>query len=93
MEFATHSVTSPGFEFLTRGIDPKEVAGAMMSTNAGLAYADTSQRGYTSVMLGPDAAIGQFHFLKTIRERSTELAATRRFRVAREQRTLAEIQS
>jgi alkaline phosphatase D len=93
VEFATHSVTSPGFEFLTRGIDPKEVAGAMMSTNAGLAYADTSQRGYTSVMLGPDAAIGQFHFLKTIRERSTELAATRRFRVAREQRTLAEIQS
>ena len=93
VEFATHSVTSPGFEFLTRGIDPKEVAGAMMSTNAGRAYADTSQRGYTSVMLGPDAAIGQFHFLKTIRERSTELAATRRFRVAREQRTLAEIQS
>lgn len=92
VEFATHSVTSPGFEFLTRGIDPKEVAAAMMGTNPGLAYADTSQRGYTSVMLGPDEAIGQFHFLKTIRERSTELAVTRRFRVAREQRTLAEIQ-
>lgn len=92
VEFATHSVTSPGFEFLTRGIDPKEVAAAMMGTNPGLAYADTSQRGYTSVMLGPDEAIGQFHFLKTIRERSTELAVTRRFRVAREQRALAEIQ-
>lgn len=93
VEFATHSVTSPGFEFLTRGIDPKEVAAAMMGTNPGLAYADTSQRGYTSVMLAPDEAVGQFHFLKTIRERSTELAVTRRFRVAREQRTLAEIQS
>lgn len=88
VEFATHSVTSPGFEFLTGGIAPREVAAAMRSTNAGLVYADTSQRGYTSLLLGPDETLGQFHFLKTIRERSTEMTATQRFKVTHDQRKL-----
>lgn len=91
VEFATHSVTSPGFEFLTGGIDPREIAAALRGANRDLFFADTSRRGYTSVLLGQDETIGQFHFLKSVRERSTEMVETRRFRVAHDQRTLSEL--
>lgn len=93
VEFATHSVTSPGFEFLTRGIDPRDVSAAMRGANADLVFADTSRRGYTSLLLSPEATIGQFHFLKTIRERTTEVVATQRFQVSYDQRKLANLES
>jgi alkaline phosphatase D len=90
VEFATHSVTSPGFESYLRRGAPSDVAAALRATNPGLAYSNTHQRGYTSVLLGRDEAIGQFHFMKTIRERSTELAGTQSLRVRQGERRLTE---
>jgi alkaline phosphatase D len=77
VEFATHSVTSPGFESYLPRVSPDELAAALRATNRHLAYADTRHRGYTSVMLTPQSATGNFHFLKTIRERDTALLETR----------------
>jgi alkaline phosphatase D len=62
----------------------------LRATNPGLAYSNTHQRGYTSILLGRDEAIGQFHFMKTIRERSTELAGTQSLRVRQGERRLTE---
>ena len=83
VEFATHSVTSPGFETNLPGVAPQSIAAALRTTNAGLAYVDTSRRGYTSIMLTPESVIGQFHFLRTIRERDTSLAETHGLSAAR----------
>ncbi len=88
VEFATPSVTSPGLEFALGRVPPADVAAALGRTNPGLAYCDTSRRGYTSVTLTPDAVIGRFHFLRTVRERSTELAETHALQVRRGRRTL-----
>ena len=83
VEFATHSVTSPGFETNLPGVAPQSIAAALRTTNAGLAYVDTSRRGYTSIMLTPESVTGQFHFLRTIRERDTSLAETHGLSAAR----------
>ncbi|MBU6377790.1 MAG: alkaline phosphatase D family protein [Gammaproteobacteria bacterium] len=86
VEFATHSVTSPGFETNLPGAAPERIATALLATNPGLAYVDTSRRGYTSLTLTPDAVTGQFHFLRSIRERGTALAETRRITASRSAR-------
>lgn len=88
VEFATHSVASPGFEYNLPGVDPREIAGAITANNPGLVYMDASRRGYTSILLTPESVIGQFHFLKTVRERSTALEETRTLRVGRGTRQL-----
>lgn len=83
VEFATHSVSSPGFEYNLPGVDPLDIARAVTANNAGLAYLDASRRGYTSILLAPESATGQFHFLGTVRERSTTLDGTQALRAAR----------
>jgi len=88
VEFATHSVSSPGFESYLRRGAPAEVAAALRATNPGLAYSETSHRGYTSLILGRNEASGHFHFLKGIRERSTELDSTTTLRVRHGERVL-----
>jgi alkaline phosphatase D len=90
VEFATHSVTSPGFESYLRRGAPTDVAAALRATNPNLAFSNTHQRGYTSILLGRNEAVGQFHFMKTIRERTTELAETRSLRVRHGERRLIE---
>jgi alkaline phosphatase D len=49
---------------------------------------DASRRGYTSILLTPESVSGQFHFLKTVRERSTALEETRTLRVRHHAREL-----
>ena len=88
VEFATHSVASPGFEYNLPGVDPREIARAIAANNPGLAYMDASRRGYTSILLTPESVTGQFHFLKTVRERNTSLEDTQTLRVSRGVRKL-----
>lgn len=88
VEFATQSVTSPGFESLLKGAEPTELANALRATNPGLVFSDTHRRGYVSLTLTPEQVVGRWHFLRTIRERSTELAETREARVGRGARIL-----
>jgi alkaline phosphatase D len=91
VEFATHSVTSPGFESLLRGATPGDLAAALRKANPSLAFSDTSQRGYTSIQFTPDTVTGSFHFLRTIRERSTAMAGEQRMQAMRGAQLLREI--
>ena len=88
VEFATHSVSSPGFEYTLSAVDPQQIARAVRATNPGLAYMDASRRGYTSILLTPETATGQFHFLRTVRERDTSLVETIALRAQRNRRVL-----
>jgi alkaline phosphatase D len=88
VEFATHSVASPGFEYNLPGVDPREIARAIAANNPGLAYMEASRRGYTSILLTPESVSGQFHFLKTVRERNSALEDTQTLRVSRGARKL-----
>lgn len=88
VEFATPSVTSPGFESLLSQAEPAELAAALRATNPGLVFSDTARRGYVSLTLSPGEIIGRWHLLASIRERSTALAETHALRVRRGQRVL-----
>lgn len=76
VEFGGHSVTSPGFEAYTEGVEPATVAAAVIGDNDQLKWTDTSHRGYMTVMLTPDKAVSTWHFLDTIRAKSLALAGT-----------------
>jgi alkaline phosphatase D len=82
VEMAGHSVTSPGFEAYAGRTAPADVARAIRAANRQLAWADTSHRGYLTVELTPERAVGEWHFLDTVRTRSTALAGTHRMAVS-----------
>lgn len=88
VEFATPSVTSPGFESLLSRAEPAELAASLRATNPGLMFSDTARRGYVSLTLSPGEIVGRWHFLAGIRERSTALADTYALRARRGRRVL-----
>lgn len=55
VEFAGHSVTSPGYESSVRA-DPRTIAAALVAANPELKWCDTSRRGYMAMTLTPDRA-------------------------------------
>lgn len=69
VEFAGHSVTSPGYEANTIARESDRVA-ALRGASPELAWANTESRGYMTVRLTPDAVRGEWHFLETIRAKS-----------------------
>lgn len=77
VEFATSSVSSPGFESYLSGFPPNALADVLVKTNEELQWADTSQRGYMVVDLTPEEATSEWRFIKGIKTRSTEIAETR----------------
>jgi alkaline phosphatase D len=82
VEFGGHSVTSPGFEQSTKGIDPKTVAAALMGkTNPELRWVDTSNRGYMHLSLTPQAATNEWVFMETVLDVSRATKASHRMRV------------
>lgn len=85
IEFAGHSVTSPGMEGQL-GADPKAVAAAFVTTNPELVWADTSQRGYMMIDLTAQRVTGEWLFMRTTKSRSTALAGTHRMSVERGRR-------
>jgi len=78
VEFGTSSVSSPGFESYLSMVQPKDMASALVGANEELTWADTSQRGYMTVELTPERATTEWRFLAGIKQRSTQLAGTRR---------------
>lgn len=70
VEYAGHAVTSPGFETYFPSIAPADVAKGLRGANPGLAYSDTSRRGYVSLQLSPDRVRGEWHYVPTIAERT-----------------------
>ncbi|HMN45862.1 MAG TPA: alkaline phosphatase D family protein [Povalibacter sp.] len=85
VEFAGHSVTSPGMEG-QMGADPKEVARAFIARNPELVWADTSQRGYLLIDITPQRVTGEWLFMRTTKSRSTEVAGAHRIAVERGRR-------
>lgn len=78
VEFGTASVSSPGFENYLPMISADQLASAVVEANDELKWADTSQRGYMAVELTPARAITEYRFMSGIRQRSTQLAMTKR---------------
>jgi alkaline phosphatase D len=81
-EFGVNSVSSPGFESYLALVPPKDFAAALVATNKGLKWADTSQRGYMAVELTRGSATTEYRFTGSARQRSTKLAGTRRISAA-----------
>ncbi|GAB5489149.1 MAG: alkaline phosphatase D family protein [Parasphingorhabdus sp.] len=73
VEFAGHSVTSPGFENFFPGAKADDVSKSLRQTNPQLHWANTDSRGYMTVSLTPDAATSTWHFLETIKSKSTKM--------------------
>ncbi|GAA4642477.1 alkaline phosphatase [Pontixanthobacter gangjinensis] len=78
VEFAGHSVTSPGAETYLGWIKPVDFAAQSVANNAQLKWADTGQRGYMAVELTPTRATSEYRFLQTVRRRTTALASSTR---------------
>ncbi len=76
VELGGHSVTSPGYESSFASTPPDDVRKALMETNNQLKWADTSQRGYMTVNLTPTKVTSNWHFMATIRQKSTALSGT-----------------
>jgi alkaline phosphatase D len=82
VEFAGHSVSSPGYETRVPG-DPVAFARTIAAHNPQLRWAETSRRGYLTLALTPERATGSWHFLETVREPSLALSGTHSLSVAR----------
>ncbi|WP_404372797.1 alkaline phosphatase D family protein [Sphingomonas sp. MMS24-J45] len=66
VEFAGHSVSSPGYEAAT-ATDPKVIAATLVRANPELKWCDTSRRGYMAMTLTPDSATNEWIMVDTIK--------------------------
>ena len=82
VEFAGHSVTSPGFESELQA-DPATVARAFVAANPELTWCDTSRRGYMAMTISADAVTNDWIMLDTIRSRSSAASIGHRAAVRR----------
>jgi len=78
VEFGGHSVSSPGFESYLTFVKPQDLAGALVAENTQLKWADTAQRGYMMVELTPARVNTEYRFVAGVKQRSTQLAGTKR---------------
>ncbi len=78
IEFAGHSVASPGAEAYLPWLKPQDFAAQQVAGNRQLQWADTGRRGYMAVELTPTRATTDYHFLQGVRTRSTALAGSKR---------------
>ena len=65
VEFAGHSVTSPGYEASLK-TDPRVVARSLVAANRELKWCDTSRRGYMALTLTPDRVSNDWLFVDTV---------------------------
>lgn len=70
VEFAGHSVTSPGYESAL-GVDPKLVAKGLVDQNPELKWCDTSRRGYMVMTITPAKISNDWIFVDTIKAKSS----------------------
>ncbi len=78
VEFGGNSVSSPGFESYLSSISPDRLAAALVAENPQLQWADTAQRGYMAVELTPARVTTEYRFMGSVKQRSTQLAGTKR---------------
>ena len=70
VEFATSSVTSPGFEEYLPNENPVVLAGALQQLISPLKYCDTSRRGYMVVTATPEACQADWVYVDNIESRN-----------------------
>ena len=78
MEFGGHSVSSPGYEGYLTFVKPDTLAASLVAQNPQLKWADTAQRGYMVVELTPARVTTEYRFVAGVKQRSTQLAGTKR---------------
>lgn len=78
VEFGVSSVSSPGFESYLTFVKPDTLAAALVAENEQLVWADTAQRGYMLIELTPARASTEWRFSNGVRQRSAQLAGTKR---------------
>ncbi len=69
VEFAGHSVTSPGFESGT-AYDPRRIAADLVRTNPELKWCDTARRGYMALTIEAERVRNDWIMVDTIRQRT-----------------------
>ena len=89
VEFAGHSVTSPGYESSLPAGDPRVVARAAVAANPELKWCDTSRRGYMAMTLTPDAASNDWIMVDTVKARTPAASIGHTARVARGRNAMA----
>ncbi|MAX01029.1 MAG: alkaline phosphatase [Sphingomonas sp.] len=88
VEFAGHSVTSPGYESAIK-VDPKRMDDALVGANPELKWCDTSNRGYMVMTIEPDRVTNQWLFCDTILKKSNNLRIGQTASVLRGQKVLS----
>ncbi|WHU01297.1 alkaline phosphatase D family protein [Sphingomonas sp. NIBR02145] len=88
VEFAGHSVTSPGYENGS-STDPRIIAAALVATNPELKWCDTSRRGYMALTLTPEKATNDWVFMDTILQRTTKASVGHTATVTRGRNVMA----
>lgn len=78
IEVGGHSVTSPGFEAYTSGVSEADRVAALRASSPQLKWANTQDRGYTTVTLTPDRVTANWHVLETVRDRNPAIRTTHR---------------
>lgn len=91
VEFGGHSVSSPGIESATAGVDPNRIARDILARNKQeLRWVDTSNRGYMHLSLTPKAATNNWVFMDTIRTPSLKTKPGKALRVRPGRKVLEE---
>ena len=75
-EFATPSVSSPGFEEYLPTLTPDQSKAIFLGVVDDLKYADTSRRGFMLMQFTPTEAKANWHFVSTVKERAYTVDAT-----------------
>lgn len=75
-EFATSSVSSPGFEEYLAAIPPAQTKQIYEGVVDDLRYADTSRRGFLLMRFTPTEAKGTYHFVSTVKSRTYTVDAS-----------------
>ncbi len=82
VEFGGHSVTSPGFESATEGLDPLRVAKDMVAANTKeLRWMDSSNRGYMMLSVTPAAATNEWIFMESVKTKTLATKASFKMKV------------
>lgn len=82
VEFGGHSVSSPGFESATQGIDPAVIARELRdASKQELRWVDTSNRGYMHLSLTPQAATNEWVFMQTVKDVSLATKPSHKMKV------------
>lgn len=75
-EFATPSVSSPGFEEYLPTLTPDQSKAIFMGVVDDLKYADTHRRGFMLMQFNRSEAKGTWHFVSTVKSRSYTVDAS-----------------